>query len=726
MSGGSTTIPPLLKPWNSVSVGPPLDGDHNVLVKEEDRRCQSSSHQSDKNILWVNHSVPTWPREQVQVRYSFVSFPEERSALQQMAPADAEYSRWEGFDGPRRRVQYYSLDAETTSSESLPMVLQQIRQRILEQTGFRARSVKLEDYVPVRYPHASSWKYDPQIISACAVPMNTEPSSLDTFVAEIILPMSSFKADPKLCHPSLTEDSIFLENMNHDVANSFLIQNWNLPRDHEKGFHLQSEHHSTYVRLPYYTLLLRANDMVSAWRNSRFLWCHPEVPPPRIRVIQFYSHPPHSTKTPTHLPLERSPVDRFGYVRTPNEALLEEARQSSEPPPLSELLTIVITTSPIKSHPSTEVIESAMATFLLAGGSNFAYSCRKIIVCDGYRTYVSDAKDDDPTTTVSRRQNDKQSMRNGIVTPQQAENYAQYKERLQTLCENATTTSAFQNTNIIELPDRHGYGYALKHVVTHHVTTPYVCVIQHDRTFVRPTPISETVHAMWRHLAIKYVGFSMRSNLLYRDIFLAKYGKQYQSEWDDMILRVPELQVPRTEYGPQSASTQALQVKNEVVRQNILLLAETYRGSAQATVVRSGTTPDDRHQISLVPTLYWYDNIHICETQQYRDFVFDAKFKMCARGGFVEDKLSPVLKRTVERLGLRLGHERFGCYLLDDHSGMFFTGHLDGGSYLSAEERAALPLVPSSSDKTSIANDGVTCQPTTFSNEKEGTVEQVT
>ena len=96
--------------------------------------------------------------------------------------------------------------------------------------------------------------------------------------------------------------------------------------------------------------------------------------------------------------------------------------------------------------------------------------------------------------------------------------------------------------------------------------------------------------------------------------------------------------------------------------------------------------------MSLVPTLYWYDNIHICETRHYRDFIFHPQYKMCVRGGFVEDKLSPILKRTVERLGLRDGHSRFGCYLLDDHSGMFFTGHLDGGSYLSPEERNALRL----------------------------------
>ena len=60
---------------------------------------------------------------------------------------------------------------------------------------------------------------------------------------------------------------------------------------------------------------------------------------------------------------------------------------------------------------------------------------------------------------------------------------------------------------------------------------------------------------------------------------------------------------------------------------------------------------------------------------------------MVSRGGFVEDKLSPNIIKSVERLGLAEGHARFGCYLLDDHSGTFFTGHLDGGNYVAKEER---------------------------------------
>ena len=286
-------------------------------------------------------------------------------------------------------------------------------------------------------------------------------------------------------------------------------------------------------------------------------------------------------------------------------------------------------------------------------------------------------------------------MRNGIVTSEQSQRYEQFKQALRNLCSNATETSPFHNTVMEELDSRHGYGFALRHALRHCVTTPFVCVIQHDRTFMRPTPMAETLEAMWKHPNIKYVGMSMRSNLLYQDIFRSKYGKVHYPEFQEMILRVPELIVDAEQYGPNSASTRYMEAHHQVkLRDNLRTLAENYRGSTQnenqQDWLQRHPLPEGSHQVTLTPTLFWYDNIHLVETTHYRDFVFDPRYKMVARGGFVEDKLSPVMKRTVERLGLKQGHERFGCYLLDDHSGMFFTGHLDGGAFMTASARERL------------------------------------
>lgn len=307
----------------------------------------------------------------------------------------------------------------------------------------------------------------------------------------------------------------------------------------------------------------------------------------------------------------------------------------------------------------------------------------------------------------------KQAMRNGVVNAEQAENYRQFKLALRELCADPPDESPFRNAVVEELDSRHGYGFALRHALRHLVKTKFVCVVQHDRTFMRPAPVRETVEAMLNHPNVKYVGMSMRSNLMYRDIFVGKYGRKFSEEHRSMVLRLPELVVDAVRYGPDSESTRSMDCKSEKVRDNINAVVETYRLSSQWLEERervqllqqqqhnggegdpgndkkespsaAAPLPPGKHQMTLTPTLFWYDNVHIAETEHYRDFVFNPKYKMVARGGFVEDKLSPVMKRTVERLGLREGHSRFGCYLLDDHSGMFFTGHLDGGSYLTPE-----------------------------------------
>ena len=406
-------------------------------------------------------------------------------------------------------------------------------------------------------------------------------------------------------------------------------------------------------------------------------------------------------------PDERSDVEdgevRLGHLTT----------KITPPLPLSEMLTIIVTTSPIRSHPSTEMLERTFGTFHFAG-DEFAYECRKVIVCDGCRVLDDDNDDSSSRSTengvaeipkITRKHaNVKQALRNGIATVEQAKNYHRFKSKLRELCQEANEASSdeirnpFRKTEVVELEERHGYGFALRHALHNCVSTPYVCVIQHDRTFMRPTPIVEVIRAMNNdpQRRIKYVGMSRRSNLMYYDIFGGKYGKKAIEELRTMILRPEELCIGGNVYGPGGTSAKSIAVPKEKVRHNLTALTETYRGSMQHQVhvdwmQSEGADKcrghDGCHQLSLTPTLFWYDNTHVVETAHYRDFVFHPKYKMVARGGFVEDKLTPAMIRSIERLGLREGHAKYGCYLLDDHSGLFFTGHLDGGSYLTEGDK---------------------------------------
>jgi hypothetical protein len=556
---------------------------------------------------------------------------------------------WEGFD-ERRRVQRYSF-YEDEGGEPIPQSLVALRDRLHQVTGRKALQLAVEECAVAWWsPPSKSRLTTFESGSHCSC---HDPSACSCFVAQIPLGKAA-------------------------------IQHVNKPLKRQANcWDLESPDHWTDVLMGRGSLLIKTGDCLWNWRSQ--LKASP-VCSENVYLVTFYTLPTSSSSSehPGSIPQNRvDHPDQFGYVPSGEDRI----PLPDEPmPPIEDLLTIIITTSPIKSNPSTEVIEKAMQSFLL-GGPDFAYKCRKVIVCDGVRTKGSEG------TLVSQKHNNiKQAMRNGIVTNDQAGNYTQYKESLKVLCETASESSPFYNTVVEELLERQGYGYALRHALRNCVSTQFVCVVQHDRTFMRPTPVRETVEAMWRHAGIKYVGMSMRSNLMYRDIFLTKYGHTKIEELSDLSLRVPELKTDNSLYGPNSQSTAAMSYSSEKLRANILALVDTYRSSAHAKMEeewneQNNSVQDGKNQMSLTPTLFWYDNVHICETEHYRDFVFHPDYKMVARGGFVEDKLSPVLKRTVERLGLKEGHSRFGCYLLDDHSGMFFTGHLDGGSYMTSEER---------------------------------------
>ena len=58
-------------------------------------------------------------------------------------------------------------------------------------------------------------------------------------------------------------------------------------------------------------------------------------------------------------------------------------KQSADQTELSQLLTIIVVTSPVISNPSCELMENVLASLALLGNS--IEHCKRIIVCDGYK-----------------------------------------------------------------------------------------------------------------------------------------------------------------------------------------------------------------------------------------------------------------------------------------------------------------------------------------------------
>ena len=112
-------------------------------------------------------------------------------------------------------------------------------------------------------------------------------------------------------------------------------------------------------------------------------------------------------------------------------------------------------------------------------------------------------------------------------------------------------------------------------------------------------------------------------------------------EFDNMVLWPPELLMENNEFGPNSQSAIAIAKSccSEQVWKSIVAVSNSYKSSNQYLFhqkwlqKKTTTTPQRKQQMSLTPTLFWYDNVHVCETAHYRDFVFDPLYKMVARGG---------------------------------------------------------------------------------------------
>lgn len=137
-------------------------------------------------------------------------------------------------------------------------------------------------------------------------------------------------------------------------------------------------------------------------------------------------------------------------------------------------LTIIITTSPIRIHPSTLMLDNVINSFLNVEG---LIDCKKIIICDGY------------TLTES-----KLSLKSGIITDELQIKYKGYIENIIKNIENGI----YKNTDIIVRDKRYGFASNVEYLLDNYVKTQYVMIVQHDHNFIRKVnfSISEIISGM--------------------------------------------------------------------------------------------------------------------------------------------------------------------------------------------------------------------------------------
>jgi hypothetical protein len=148
---------------------------------------------------------------------------------------------------------------------------------------------------------------------------------------------------------------------------------------------------------------------------------------------------------------------------------------------MADLVTVVVTTSPMRSDPELGVLQLVFESLKLAGLAD----CRRILVCDHLNADVGEVDRGDRTHAKSRK---KQGLKLGHVP---AAHLARYRERLR----NIRSADWARGVEVLELEEWHGFSRATERALAE-VTTPLVILIQHDLAFLRPVNMEPVVAAL--------------------------------------------------------------------------------------------------------------------------------------------------------------------------------------------------------------------------------------
>ncbi len=344
--------------------------------------------------------------------------------------------------------------------------------------------------------------------------------------------------------------------------------------------------------------------------------------------------------------------------------------ETTEPTQHADLLTLIITTSPTPSAPSTELLSQILVSF--RAHCPELSKCRVILVLDTYDHISSTAR-----------------LKKGHVTADGALKYAEYKANAKRLileeyapgvadedlvldyaeAEFGSIAYAQQDNAVplnisktddnrvlfIEPAQRLGFGLAVRSALRL-TSTPYVWIQQHDWVPIADIPLGPLLTVMQQHaqptpatsdaddeiaegkVPIKYVCFP--------SIRMVQYARS------DHVMQFPALRALTN-----------LHKQNFTVRSN-----EEGGGSSVA-------------KIPLTPLFFWHDKPHVAETAHYLAQVFSSRVAV-PRGAFIEDTVGHRARTEMKEGGWR----KWACWLYyPDEGKQLCMRHLKGRTWRGTE-----------------------------------------
>ncbi|KAI0886426.1 uncharacterized protein GGS22DRAFT_128506 [Annulohypoxylon maeteangense] len=323
--------------------------------------------------------------------------------------------------------------------------------------------------------------------------------------------------------------------------------------------------------------------------------------------------------------------------------------------PASSLLTVIITTSPTPSAPSTELISAILSSF--RNHCALLLSCRIVIVFDTYDRIAPHAR-----------------LKKGQVTPDGAMTFDHYKHNVMQLI----LREFNQDSNMESLVRGQGeaeFGHSA--VETNVVSFLTSQTPDKQVTFIEPA---------------KRLGFGLAIRSALR-LIVTPFVWVQQHDWplvSDITLE-PLLDIMRVTESDEKAPVKY------ICFPSIRLLS--YAESAHVThfPVLKGLTESLKRDfvtesgasISLTPMFFWHDKPHLASTEHYLSRVFPSRLSV-SRGAFIEDTIG---QRS--RNQMKMGNwAKWATWLYyPDNGDKLCLRHLQGRTWQGTEKELEMKAV---------------------------------
>ncbi|KAI0190477.1 hypothetical protein EV127DRAFT_91766 [Xylaria flabelliformis] len=277
--------------------------------------------------------------------------------------------------------------------------------------------------------------------------------------------------------------------------------------------------------------------------------------------------------------------------------------------PPSNLVTLIITTSPTPSAPSTDLISDILASFKLH--CPVLLSCKVIVVFDTYD-----------------RIGDSMRLKKGQITAEGARAVETYKTNVKDLVLGQWYPEAAQNSRAFV----HAQGlaeYGSPHLAENHVALSILQTVDRRVTFIEPAGrvgFGLAVRSALRVTETPYVWVQQHDWPLARDIPLKSLVEVMQASEGDPSVPVKYVCLPAIRMLSYATSAHVLQFPA------LRALTAKLKGDF------STTSGPDGASVPLTPLFFWHDKPHIAATAHYLARIFPSRLAI-ARGDFIEDSV---------------------------------------------------------------------------------------